>query len=185
MASGQGAESPTPVEKFLGAHPAALAFVQAPKPAPVSYGTEEYFGVSAFKLVDKNGTVTFVRYKIVPDAGVETLSTETLATKDASYLSSELAERLNQGPVGFKLTAQVAEEGDVTDDATVHWPESRKVVELGSVKLEKLVEDNEKEAKHIIFDPIPRVEGVEASDDPLLELRAALYLISGRERRAA
>ena len=30
-----------------------------------------------------------------------------------------------------------------------------------------------------------RVEGVEASDDPLLDVRAAVYLISGKGRRAA
>jgi len=36
----------------------------------------------------------------------------------------------------------------------------------------------------IIFDPIPRVDGIDASDDPLLELRA-VYLLSGRRRRAA
>ena len=36
-----------------------------------------------------------------------------------------------------------------------------------------------------IFDPIPRVAGIEPSDDPLLELRAAVYLISGRRRRKA
>jgi len=35
----------------------------------------------------------------------------------------------------------------------------------------------------MIFDPIPRVDGIEPSDDPLLELRAAVYLLSGRRRR--
>jgi catalase len=29
------------------------------------------------------------------------------------------------------------------------------------------------------------VDGIEPSDDPLLELRAAIYLISGRRRRQA
>jgi catalase len=38
---------------------------------------------------------------------------------------------------------------------------------------------------HLIFDPIPRLAGIEPSDDPLLELRAAIYLIRGRRRRAA
>ena len=33
-ASGPGAPKPTPVESFLGSHPAALAFVQAPKRYP-------------------------------------------------------------------------------------------------------------------------------------------------------
>jgi len=44
------------------------------------------------------------------------------------------------------------------------------------------------EIVYLIFnegDPIPRVDGIEASADPLLELRAAVYLISGRRRRAA
>jgi catalase len=51
--------------------------------------------------------------------------------------------------------------------------------------LTALVADNAHEQKQIIFDPIPRVEGIEPSDDPLLELRAAIYLLSGRRRRAA
>jgi catalase len=41
------------------------------------------------------------------------------------------------------------------------------------------------EQKDIIFDPISRVDRIEASADPLLELRAAVYLISGRRGRAA
>ena len=73
----------------------------------------------------------------------------------------------------------------MTNDATVHWPESRPVVELGVVKLDAIVPDNAKEQKYIIYDPIPRVQGVDVSDDPLLEFRAAVYLISGRQRRAA
>ena len=36
-----------------------------------------------------------------------------------------------------------------------------------------------------VFDPIPRLDGIEPSDDPLLELRAAVYLISRRRRRIA
>jgi catalase len=47
------------------------------------------------------------------------------------------------------------------------------------------VPDNAAEQKQIIFDPIPRLDGIEPSDDPLLELRAAIYLISGRRRRSA
>jgi catalase len=80
---------------------------------------------------------------------------------------------------------QLANVGDVVDDATIHWPEDRKVVELGTLTLTAPVADDAQEQKQIIFDPIPRVDGIEPSDDPLLELRAAIYLISGRRRRAA
>jgi catalase len=51
--------------------------------------------------------------------------------------------------------------------------------------LTQLVPYNFKEQQHTIFDPIARVEGIAPSRDPLLELRAAIYLISGRRRRAA
>jgi catalase len=173
------------VGDFLASHPSALAFVQAPKPPPVSYGTEEYFSVTAFKLIDAAGKETFIRYDIVPDAGVHVLDAEAVKNEDPNYLAIELEKRLKAGPIGFKILAQVAEEGDVTDDATVHWPKERKVVELGSLKLEKLLEDNEKEQKWFILDPIPRVQGVGPSDDPLLEMRAAVYLWSGKQRRAA
>jgi catalase len=183
--SGPDTPSPKPIEQFLGAHPSALAFVQAPKPAPESYGTESYWGVNAFKLIDGEGKGTFVRYQIAPSAGISTLSAEELASKDPNYLQEELKERVSKGTIDFKILAQVAEEGDVVNDATVHWLEERKVVELGTFSLDGVLEDGDAVAKKTIFDPIPRVQGVEASEDPLLEMRAALYLISGKERRAA
>lgn len=52
---------PTPVEQFVGSHPATLAFVQAPKPTPVSYATDQYWGVSAFKFINAEGKGTYIR----------------------------------------------------------------------------------------------------------------------------
>jgi len=57
-----GGPSPSPIEKFLGANPKALEHVQWPKPAPISYGTEQFWSVSAFKLIDSAGKETFIRY---------------------------------------------------------------------------------------------------------------------------
>jgi len=183
-ATGQHAEEAVP--EFLGRHPETARFLQAAKPSPESFATEKFFGVNAFKLI-KEGKTTVVRYRIVPVAGEKHLDAETLKGKSDSYLFDELAPRLQSGPIGFKLMAQVAEEGDVTDNATEIWPEERKIIELGEIQVEKIKGDEEsaKEQKSIIFDPIPRVEGVEPSDDPLLEVRASIYLISGKQRRAA
>jgi len=176
---------PTAIEKFLGTHPAALAFVQAPKPAPASFAKEEYFGVTAMKFTNAVGASRYGRYRIVPEAGVEHLSDAEAAGRGPEFLFQEIGERIGKGPVRFRLMAQLANEGDTVDDATVHWPEDRTVRELGTIALTEAVAANEDEQKHIIFDPIPRVDGIEASDDPLLELRAAVYLISGRRRRGA
>lgn len=179
------APHPNNVEKFVGSHPSTLAFVQAPKPPPVSFATQQYFSVTAFTLIDAAGKETFVRYHVAPDAGVQTIDPETFKTKGPNYLHEEMQDRIKGGAISFKLSVQVAEAGDVTDDATVHWPEGRKVVELGTVTIDKLVDESDKVQKNLIFDPIPRVPGVGPSADPLLEMRAAIYLISGQQRRAA
>jgi catalase len=82
------------------------------------------------------------------------------------------------------VVVQVAASGDTVDDATVHWPEDRAQVELGTIELSTRVADDAAQQRHIIFDPLPRVDGIESSGDPLLEPRAAVYLMSGRRRRA-
>jgi catalase len=56
---------------------------------------------------------------------------------------------------------------------------------FGEISLNKIAPNNATEQQHIIFDPIPRVDGIEASADPLFEPRANVYLMSGRRRRAA
>lgn len=184
-ASGPDVAHPSPIEKFLGSHPSALKFVQAPKPAPTSFAKEEFFAVNAFRFVNSKGESKFVRYHIIPEAGVETLDEAGIEAKEANFLFDEVPEHIAKGPISFQINVQVAEDGDVTDDATVHWPEDRKVVNIGKFTLDKLVEDTLAEQKKIIFDPVPRVDGIEPSADPLLDVRAAVYLLSGRERRKA
>ena len=184
-ASGPDVPSPKPVEQFLGSHPAALAFVQAPKPFPSSLARESYYGVTAFKFTNGEGHSKFGRYRIVPESGNDFLSDDQVARIKENYHYDEIAERVSKGPVRFRIVVQIADAADTVDNATVHWPESRELVEFGMIELRNVVPDNPAQQKHIIFDPIPRVDGIEPSADPLLELRAAVYLLSGRRRRAA
>jgi catalase len=185
VASGADVPSPKPVERFLGSHPAALGFVQAPKPFPSSLGRETYFGVTAFAFTNAAGQTKFGRYRIVPSLGNDYLTDAQVAALSPNYHFDEIAERVSREPVRFQIRVQIAAAGDTVDDATIHWPESREQVELGTFELNHVEPDDKAQQKHIIFDPIPRVEGIEASADPLLELRAAIYLLSGRRRRAA
>ena len=184
-ASGPDVPSPKPVETFLGSHPAALAFVQAPKPSPSSFAKETYFGVTAMRFINKDGVSRYGRYRIIPDAGVEHLDPEVTKDKGPNFLFDELNDRIAAGPISFQVFVQLANEGDEVNDATAHWPEDRPLTRLGQMVLTTPVENDAQEQKKIIFDPIPRVDGIEPSDDPLLELRAAIYLISGRRRRKA
>lgn len=176
---------PTPVEAFLAAHPKALEFVQAPKPVASSFARETYFGITAMRFTNKDGMSRYGRYRIVPAVGNDYLDAATATARSANFLFDELADRVASGPVKFRILVQLANEGDIVNDATVHWPQDRPLLELGTVILTGPVWDDADEQRKIIFDPIPRVDGIDPSDDPLLELRAAIYLLSGRRRRAA
>ena len=169
---------------FLASHPAALAFVQTPKPSPRSFATEQYFGVTAYQFINREGLVRYGRYRIVPQAGIEHLDDATIKTKGENYLFDELTHRIAAGPIRFDIHVQVAGEGDIVDDATYHWSADRPVVHFGAIQLTAKAPDDDAH-RRIIFDPIPRVDGIEPSSDPLLELRAAIYLLSGRRRQAS
>ena len=184
-ASNSQKSSPTPIEAFLASHPKALAFVQTPKPTPASFVTESYFSVTAYRFTNKDGVSRYGRYRIIPDAGNKYLDEATAKSKGSDYLYNELTERIAREPIGFQVQVQVANDDDIVDDATVHWPEDRPLIKLGKVILTNPVANDAREQKKIIFDPIPRVDGIEPSADPLLELRAAIYLLSGRRRRQA
>ena len=173
------------VMEFIGSHPKALAFVQLIGKFPTCFARDSYFALTAMKFTNKDGVSRYGRYTFVPEAGEEFLDAAAVKGKGTGYLFDELAERLAKGPIKFKLMVQVAEDGDEVNDATVQWPAERKVVELGTLTLTDAVANDAREQKTIIFDPIPRLDGIAPSDDPLLELRAAVYLISGRRRRAA
>jgi catalase len=184
-ATGQSKASPTPMEVFLGSHPKALAFVQAPKPAPSSFARETYFGVTAMRFTNKGGFSRFGRYRIVPEAGNDHLADADVAARGANFLFDELTARVSSGPIAFRVVVQLAASDDVVDDATVHWPADRPVADFGRIVLTAPTADNAATQKQMIFDPIPRVDGIDPSEDPLLEVRAALYLLGGRRRRAA
>jgi catalase len=68
-----------------------------------------------------------------------------------------------------------------TDAATKDRPQ----VLLGMITLAERVPADDAEGRRIVFDPIPRVEGIEPSADPLLEPRADVYVMTGKRRRAA
>jgi len=183
-ASGPSVPHPTPMEEFISRHPAALAFVHMPKPFPTSFAKERFFAVNAFKFTNTDGSVRYGRYRILPEIGTEYLEAAAAAAKTPNYLFDELFERIAAGPIKFQILVQLSEEGDTVDDATVQWPENRRLLNFGTIALDSLAPNNEAEQRQIIFDPIPRVDGIESSGDPLLEPRATVYLLSGRRRRA-
>jgi catalase len=173
-ASGPDAAKPTPVEKFLSTHPAALAFVTTPRPVAVSYGTQPFFGVNAFKFTNAQGTSKFGRYRIVPQSGPAFVSDEEAAKRPPNALADNLRASLQQAPVKFRLLVQLAAADDSTTDATKVWPDSRPTVELGEIAVIKAL-DTQKVENDLLFLPTNLTSGIDPSDDPIINTRTEAY----------
>jgi catalase len=170
---------------FLAAHPAAKRFVATPKPFPSSYAREAFFAITSFKFTNARGVSRHGRFRIRPEEGTEYLSAEAAAAKSANFLFEEIGPRLARGPFRLGIFVQMAGPGDDVTDASTTWPEGREEIAFGTVTVTARVDDQEPERRKIIFDPVPRVDGIDSSGDPLTEVRSDLYLLSGRRRRKA
>jgi catalase len=179
-ASPPDAAKPTKFEQFAASHPSvAAAFATAA--TPDSFADEEYYGIDAFVFINKAGERQAVRYQMVPEQTVH-LDEDDAAKRPPDFLMDELPERLKRGPVTFHLKAQLAVADDSTKDATRPWPESRNVVELGVLTINHAVTNSAEVQKTLLFLPGQLTDGIEQSDDPLIDVRNSAYAISFSRR---
>jgi catalase len=180
-ASPPNAPKPTKFDQFMASHPGApKAF--ATVSTPDSFADEQYYGIDAFVFVAKDGKKQAVRYLMVPEKVVHLTPAEA-DKKPPNFLVDDLPKRIAQKPVVFHLKAQLAEPGDQTKDPSQPWPDTRKVVELGVLTLNKPVADSLAAQKKLLFMPTQLTDGIELSDDPLPIVRAGAYTVSFARRQ--
>ena len=179
-ASPPDAAKPTKLEQFVASHPTVpAAFASAM--TPDSFANEEYYGIDAFMFANKGGERQAVRYQMPPERVVH-LEEADAAKRAPDFLMDELPERLKRGSVTFHLKAQLAAAGDSTKDPTQPWPEDRKVVELGTLTVDHAVADSAEAQKTLLFLPGQLTDGIEPSDDPLIDARNGAYAVSFSRR---
>ncbi len=165
---------------FLGEHPETGAALQLILPSlvpPRSYATCAFNSIHAFRLGER-----WVRYRIEPEAGVETVPEEELDGLSDDYLQEDIRARLDDGPVAFHLYARLGEDGDPIDDPTLPWPEERERVELGRIELTGLDTERERGDDVLVFDPTRVTDGIECSPDKILHIRSHAYSVSVERR---
>jgi catalase len=183
-ASGPKATKPTQLDTYLEGHPAAKTFLTTQKGPPVSYATLGYFGVNSFKFTNAKGESRFGRYQIVPEAGEQLLDKDTAAKAGPNYLVEEIGKRVAIAPAKFIFRAQLAEKEDKIDDPSIAWPDTRRVVVLGEIVINKAVADNDAEQQALLFLPTALPDGIEPAD-PMITARSEAYPISfGRRHQA-
>jgi catalase len=177
-----GSADPSRMKNLAAAQPAVRAFLAAPKPAPASYATERFFGVSAFRFENAAGETRHGRYRLEPVDGAAHLDSESAARQAPDYLARGLVSRLASGPVRFRLLVQLAAPEDDVADGSVPWPHDRPTIEAGTISIERLVPNGDALQRTLLFTPLNLVGGIAPSADPMLPARNRAYRIS-HERR--
>jgi catalase len=179
--SGPSVGNPTPADKYLAAHPIAATFLKTQPPPPVSYGTISYFGVNTFKFINAAGAVVYGRYRIEPATGNQFLTKAQIASADANYLGTELAQRLSKAPIRFNFSVQIAQPGDKLDDPSIAWPDTRRRLKLGIIEFTRVLSDSATKEQALLFLPLSLPSGIEA-EDPMLKARSEAYPVSYARR---
>ncbi|MBV9515093.1 MAG: catalase, partial [Mycobacteriaceae bacterium] len=179
-----GVAAPARLARHLLTHPRLLGSVvksSATSRVPQSYATMEYHGLHAYRWVDADGDPKFVRYHMIPAAGVRFLGLRSALSKELDYLTEELDQRLAGGPARFYFRVQIAGPHDSAVDPSAPW-KSKATVTVGTLDITGLDTERERGGDIVVFDPMRVTDGIEPSDDPILRFRTHAYSASVKLR---
>jgi catalase len=167
---------PAKMAAFLASNPEtarAIGIIKSHAPSS-GFANSTFYGLNAFRFIGADGTVTPVRWTLVPVQPYEAAN-GTEAGKDKNFLFDGLIASILQHPLQWHLMLTVGQPGDSTDDATIPWPEGREQVDVGTLTLDSVESEETSPARDINFDPLVLPAGIRPSDDPLLSARSAIY----------
>lgn len=164
-----------------------IMWVLSDRALPRSYAMMEGFGVHTFRLINKEGKSTFVKFHWKPLLGMHSLvwdEVQKLAGKDPDFNRRDLWERIEDGhPVEFELGVQLVDEDDENAfafdllDATKIIPEELVPVKIiGKMTLDRNPDNFFAETEQVAFHPGHVVPGIDFTNDPLLQGRLFSYL---------
>lgn len=176
-----GKPDPQATAHFQAAHPEtvrAMALIKADPPTP-GFADSTYRGLSAFYFVNGSGTRTAVRWSVAP---LHPPAPPMAAPSGPNWLFDTLVRQIRSGPLQWRLLLTLGEPSDPVNDATIPWPSDRQVIDAGTLTLTSIATDAPDNAGGINFDPTVLPDGIELSDDPLLNPRSGVYAASYRLR---
>ncbi|MCO6418541.1 catalase family peroxidase [Siccirubricoccus sp. KC 17139] len=177
---------PQAVPRFVAAHPEMRAFLGWAGSAPwtPSYAEEDYHALNAFFFVDAAGARRAVRWAVLGTVPPEPRSPAELQALGPDFLGRDLVARLGQGPLRWRMVAQLAGPDDPVDDPTRAWPAEREQVTLGTLVVEQAQPEASGPCRDVNYDPLVLPAGIEPSRDPILLARSPAYAASYLRRQA-
>lgn len=164
-----------------------IMWAMSDRAIPRSLRMMEGFGVHTFKLVNKEGKGTFVKFHWKPKLGVHGVAwqeAQKISGYNSDFHRQDLWEAIDKGnypqwDLGVQLISEEDEEKYSFDllDATKLVPEELVPVQLvGTMTLNRNPENFFAETEQAAFDPGRLVPGIDFSNDPLLQGRIFSYM---------
>jgi len=177
---------PEAIKRFAGAHPELGAFGAWAGSAPRngSYAEGRFNSLNSFVFTNASGTASIVRWAFVPVASPVAVPAEALAKQPPDFLSTDIAERVRQAPQRWTMSVSIANPGDPTADPSKAWPEDRRRVDVGTLRVDAIQPEANGACRDINFDPTVLPGGMRVSDDPFPAARSAAYAVSFDRRSA-
>ena len=161
-------------------------WIMSDRTLPRTFANMEGFGVHTFRLINKAGASTFVKFHWKPKAGLaSTIWNETLkiAGADPDFQRRDMFERIGRGDFPeWELGLQMFDEAfansqpyDVLDATKIIPEEVLPVKIVGRMVLDRYPDNYFAETEQVAFVPSHIVPGIGFSNDPLLQGRLFSY----------
>ena len=175
---------------FISLTPEAMhmvMWIMSDRTLPRSLRMIEGFGVHTFRLINKDGVATFVKFHWRPKAGLQsTIWDETvkIAGADPDFHRRDFFEAITAGDFPeWELAVQLFTQEEADDfpfdhlDATKLIPEELvPLTVIGRMVLDRWPDNFFAETEQVAFCPSHLVPGIDFSNDPLLQGRLFSYL---------
>ncbi|MCP3027836.1 catalase [Halobacillus sp. A5] len=173
-----------------------ITFLFSPWGIPATYRHMQGSGVNTYKWVNDKGEAVLVKYHWEPKQGIRNLTQEEadmVQAKNVSHATQDLYESIERGEYPeWELFVQVMEDGyhpeldfDPLDDTKL-WPEKKFPWKpVGRMVLDRNPEDFHAEIEQAAFGTGVLVDGMDFSDDKMLQGRTFSYSDTQRYRVGA
>ncbi len=181
---------------FISGTPEAMhmiTFLFSPWGIPANYRQMQGSGVNTYKWVNADGEAMLVKYHWEPMAGVKNLTQEmaqAVQAKNFNHATQDLYDAIAKGNYPqWELRVQLMSDGehpeldfDPLDDTKIWPPEQFPFLPLGKMTLNKNPENYFAEVEQAAFGTGVLVDGLEFSDDKMLQGRTFSYSDTQRYR---
>ncbi|MFC4792099.1 catalase [Hymenobacter endophyticus] len=170
-----------------------ITFLFSPWGIPANYRQMQGSGVNTYKWVNKEGAAHLVKYHWEPKQGVKNLTqpeAEAIQAKNFNHATQDLYDHIKAGDFPeWELQVQLMPDGyheeldfDPLDDTKI-WPEDQfPLLPVGVMTLNKNPENYFAEVEQVAFGTGVLVDGLDFSDDKMLQGRTFSYSDTQRYR---